>query len=136
MCVGDDKIDDLEPLQDNDTGWSPHFTQVQHALLISQRIDFFCYQYKKDLKADTLAEEEWEELSEIELALQPFTAATTELQSNATRQPGKSTAQITQLQSVGRTAGKSFGNGGSRQMMPYRLCDCDSARSSPSEGIL
>lgn len=77
-------LTDLEALQDNDTRWSSHYTQIERALRIRKRIEIFCYQYRKEIDQDTLSDEDWDQLSDIRAALEPFKAATKSLQSNAT----------------------------------------------------
>ena len=63
---------DLNVICDNNTRWNSTYLSLQRALKLRERIELFCFQYKADLKHDTLTEAEWRHLNDVVIGLQPF----------------------------------------------------------------
>ena len=63
---------DLEVLLDNSTRWNSTFLSLQRAVRLRRRIELFCFEYKHDIKNDTLTDAEWLYLNDVIAGLQPF----------------------------------------------------------------
>ena len=63
---------DLNVICDNNTRWNSTYLSLQRAIKLRERIELFCFQYKADLKYDTLTEAEWQHLNDVVTGLQPF----------------------------------------------------------------
>lgn len=57
---------------DNSTRWNSTFLSLQRALLLKQRIDLFCFEYRAEISKDQLSEDDWEHIQEIVNGLEPF----------------------------------------------------------------
>ena len=57
---------------DNSTRWNSTFLSLQRAVRLRRRIELFCFEYKNDIKNDTLSDAEWLYLNDIIAGLQPF----------------------------------------------------------------
>jgi hAT family C-terminal dimerisation region len=71
---------DLMLVADNVTRWNSTFRAIHRALKLQSRIVAFCRVHVEDLQADTLTDEEWEELRAIDEILLPLQAATKRLE--------------------------------------------------------
>ena len=49
---------DLNVICDNNTRWNSTYLSLQRAIKLRERLELFCFQYKVDLKHDTLTEAE------------------------------------------------------------------------------
>lgn len=76
LLVGDMDVNDLEAILDNSTRWNSAYASIDRALKIKERIRLFCSDYSEDLTKDTLSDSDWQHLSDIHAALQPFHGAT------------------------------------------------------------
>ncbi len=68
---------------DNSTRWNSTYLSLQRAIKLRRRIELFCFDYKNDLKKDTLIDAEWLYLNDIIIGLQPFHEVTLFLESLA-----------------------------------------------------
>ena len=68
---------------DNSTRWNSTYLLLQRAVKLRRRIELSCFDYKSDLKHDTLNETEWRYLDETINGLQPFHEMTLVLESLA-----------------------------------------------------
>ena len=57
---------------DNSTRWNSTFLSLQRAVRLRRRIELFCFEYKNDIKTDTLSDAEWLYLNDVITGLQPF----------------------------------------------------------------
>ena len=84
ISIGDDKIDKLQPIQDNDTRWLSHYSSIERALLIKPRLHIFSTHYQEAYDHKPLTSDDWKTLQDLFTVLQPFFYATKDLQSSAT----------------------------------------------------
>ena len=84
ISIGDDKIDKLQPIQDNDTRWLSHYSSIERALLIKPRLHIFSTHYQEAYDLEPLTSDDWKTLQDLFTVLQPFFYATKDLQSSAT----------------------------------------------------
>ena len=66
---------------DNVTRWNSTFRSIHRALKLKFRIIAFCKNHADELEEDTLIDEKWKELHQIDEILLPFQAATKRLES-------------------------------------------------------
>jgi hypothetical protein len=69
---------------DNSTRWNSTYLSLQRALILRNRIDVYCFEYKEYLTKDTLDDGEWKQVQAIIQGLHPFYELTLQLQGNAT----------------------------------------------------
>lgn len=81
--VGNDKVDDLMPILDNPTRWNSTFKSLERALFLRDRIFLFCREFRSELQADNLLDEDWNHLTEIYKGLKPFYQATLRVEGKA-----------------------------------------------------
>jgi hypothetical protein len=68
---------------DNSTRWNSTYFMIHHALKLCMQIMLFCVMNTDDLKEDVLSQDEWSDLKEIKLILEPFQEVTKWLEGNA-----------------------------------------------------
>ena len=81
--VGDDAVDNLMPILDNSTRWNSTYKALERAILLRDRIFLFCREYRIDIQADYLSEEDWNRLREVYKGLKPFYQATLRVEGKA-----------------------------------------------------
>ncbi|KAG7402930.1 Zinc finger BED domain-containing protein RICESLEEPER 2 [Fusarium oxysporum f. sp. rapae] len=62
-------------LRDNDTRWNSKYYMIERAIELADQIDYYCSK-EKDLKLDSLSQQDWAELKKICNFLKSFTDAT------------------------------------------------------------
>jgi hypothetical protein len=61
---------------DNSTRWNSTYNSIKRGLKLKSRIQLFSHDYKDEIGKDFLSDDDWRQLEEITLALQPFHTAT------------------------------------------------------------
>ena len=67
-------------VRDNATRWNSVFESIHRALKLKNRITLLCTKFPDKLGDDTLSEDDWQELADIECILQPFQDVTKRLE--------------------------------------------------------
>jgi len=73
-------ITELFVVRDNATRWNSVFESIHRALKLKDRITLLCTKFPDKLGDDTLSENDWQELADIECILQPFQDVTKRLE--------------------------------------------------------
>jgi hypothetical protein len=68
---------------DNSTRWNSTYNSIKRGLKLKSRIQLFCITHKDEIGKDFLADDDWRQLEEIALALQPFCTATLRVEGQA-----------------------------------------------------
>jgi len=69
---------------DNETRWNSTYKSITRACELYHPIMLFCMDHDKELEDDYLSQEEWAQIRDLKVALEPFERLTVELQSRAT----------------------------------------------------
>jgi hypothetical protein len=71
-------------VRDNDTRWNSSYAMIHRALKLRLRIENLVMKFRDELEDDTLSEADWQQLTDMELILQPFQEVTKRLEGRAT----------------------------------------------------
>jgi hypothetical protein len=74
--TGNDRVDTLMPILDNSTRWNSTYKSLERAILLKERIILFYYEFRAELQADSLSDNDWDHLDNILHGLKPFYQAT------------------------------------------------------------
>jgi hypothetical protein len=86
-CAKGEKVDyktDLNLILENSTRWNSTYLSLERGLKLKNAIIFYLLNHEHSLLSDRLSEDEWEQLSQITDALEPFWAASLRLQGHGT----------------------------------------------------
>jgi hypothetical protein len=73
----------LMVILDNSTRWNSTCDSIKRGLKLKSRIELFCDDYNDEIGKDLLSDDDWRQLEEIVLALQPFHTATLRVEGQA-----------------------------------------------------
>ena len=76
-------VTELFIVRDNATRWNSSYLAIHRALKLKSRIKNFLDEHQANLEADTLSEDEWQQLRDIETVLAPFQSWTKHLEGQA-----------------------------------------------------
>ena len=71
-------------VRDNDTRWNSSYTMIHRALKLRLRLDTLLMKFADDFEDDTLSEDDWDQLKDLESILKPFQEVTKRLEGRAT----------------------------------------------------
>lgn len=72
-------------VRDNQTRWNSVFDSIHRAIKLKDQIQLLCLQNTDKLGEDTLLEDDWQQLEDIERILQPFQDVTKRLEGHGKR---------------------------------------------------